>query len=538
MLKALIRKDWQSLGTMFFQNSKAGKKRSRGSIIGLAVLYVFTYLLMAGLTLLMCFLMGPDMFAAGKAWIYFIVMGYISLFYGIIGSIYTTYALLYRAKDNEMLLSLPIAPWKILFTRVLVVYILSLIYGSIGWLPGMLFYWFSGFATVSGVICSFLMMFVIGALITAVACILGWIVAEAASRVRNKKIFTIIFLTLLIGFFIWFRIKANDIFQELLENAELVGNFTKSHLYPFYLMGAGAAGEIVPFLLFTAGVAVLFGLVYFVLSKTFFSVTMRGEKVKRVAYTSDAVRARSVRKTLISKEFQHFFASVAYVMNMGLGAIILIAGGIAVLIFGRQVREVFDLLGTQLGMQQLLPVLLPAMAALIVMFMVSMGMFTSASVSTEGQRLWIAQTLPVPAREVFFSKIAVHMLLDGIPAVIFMICAGIALKMNVLLLLECMAMMFVFMFFFALLGLVEDLRHVNLNWTNENVPIKQGLPVTVCLFGSWILAAAIVAGGYFLGLKIGLPLYIGLVILVLCALCVPLLKYLNGAGREAYQYAQ
>ena len=142
MLKALIRKDWKSLGTMFFQNTKNGKKRSRGSVIGLAVLYAFTYLMMAGLTLMMCF----------------ILMGYISLFYGIVGSVYTTYALLYRAKDNEMLLSLPISPWKILFTRVLVVYILSLVYGSIGWLPAMLFYWFSGFATVSGVICSFLML--------------------------------------------------------------------------------------------------------------------------------------------------------------------------------------------------------------------------------------------------------------------------------------------------------------------------------------------------------------------------------------------
>ena len=61
MLKALIRKDWKSLGTMFFQNTKNGKKRSRGSVIGLAVLYAFTYLMMAGLTLMMCFLTGMDL---------------------------------------------------------------------------------------------------------------------------------------------------------------------------------------------------------------------------------------------------------------------------------------------------------------------------------------------------------------------------------------------------------------------------------------------------------------------------------------------
>ena len=38
------------------------------------------------------------------------------------------------------------------------------------------------------------------------------------------------------------------------------------------------------------------------------------------------------------------------------------------------------------------------------------------------------------------------------------------------------------------LGLMMNLLKPNLNWTNETVPVKQGLPVVVCLFGGWFLS--------------------------------------------------
>ena len=54
-----------------------------------------------------------------------------------------------------------------------------------------------------------------------------------------------------------------------------------------------------------------------------------------------------------------------------------------------------------------------------------------------------------------------------------------------------------FALFFAMLGLTLNLKRPNLRWTNELAPIKQSLPVTIVLFGSWALVVAL-AGIYFL----------------------------------------
>ena len=46
--------------------------------------------------------------AAGLGWLYFAMMGLIAVLLGAFGSVFTTYSTLYLAKDNDLLLSLPI----------------------------------------------------------------------------------------------------------------------------------------------------------------------------------------------------------------------------------------------------------------------------------------------------------------------------------------------------------------------------------------------------------------------------------------------
>ena len=41
-------------------------------------------------------------------WLYFTLMGLVAIFLGAFGSVFNTYSSLYLAKDNDLLLSLPI----------------------------------------------------------------------------------------------------------------------------------------------------------------------------------------------------------------------------------------------------------------------------------------------------------------------------------------------------------------------------------------------------------------------------------------------
>ncbi len=50
----------------------------------------------------------------GYGWLYYALMGLLALAFGVFGSVFSTYAGLYQAKDNELLLSMPIPPRRIL----------------------------------------------------------------------------------------------------------------------------------------------------------------------------------------------------------------------------------------------------------------------------------------------------------------------------------------------------------------------------------------------------------------------------------------
>ena len=58
------------------------------------------------------------MAAAGMGWLYFALMGLMAMFLGAFGSVFNTYSSLYLAKDNDLLLSLPIPVRIIMASRL------------------------------------------------------------------------------------------------------------------------------------------------------------------------------------------------------------------------------------------------------------------------------------------------------------------------------------------------------------------------------------------------------------------------------------
>ena len=52
-------------------------------------------------------------------WLYFTLMGLVAIFLGAFGSVFNTYSSLYLAKDNDLLLSLPIPVRVIIASRLL-----------------------------------------------------------------------------------------------------------------------------------------------------------------------------------------------------------------------------------------------------------------------------------------------------------------------------------------------------------------------------------------------------------------------------------
>ena len=59
-------------------------------------------------------------------WLYFALMGLLAVLLGAFGSVFNTYSGLYLAKDNDLLLSMPIPVNTLMASRLLSVYLMGL----------------------------------------------------------------------------------------------------------------------------------------------------------------------------------------------------------------------------------------------------------------------------------------------------------------------------------------------------------------------------------------------------------------------------
>ena len=118
----------------------------------------------------------------GLGWMYFTLMGFMALFFGVFGSVFNTFSSLYQAKDNDLLLSLPVPVSYILLVRLLGVYLLGLMYSGIVIIPAFLMYYRRAPFRAAGLAGAVLYVFLLSVVVLILSCILGWVVAKI-----NKK---------------------------------------------------------------------------------------------------------------------------------------------------------------------------------------------------------------------------------------------------------------------------------------------------------------------------------------------------------------
>ena len=489
MFKALLKKQLLELNAFYFRDRKTGKRRTKAGAAFMIVLFVFLFALI-----------GVAFFAAGSAlapltetpfsWLYFTLMGMIALVFGIFGSVFNTYAGLYNAKDNDLLLSMPIPPAYILFVRVSGVALMGLLYESIVFIPAIIARFVFAPFDAGVLVCSIFVMLVVCFLITALTCILGWLVALIASKMKNKSFATVAFSLIFITTYYYVYAKASSGIGKIVENSGKVAEAMKNFAYPLYLMGRAAEGDVISLVIFTLGVGIVFAITYTVLSRTFIGITTKKTSTSEKKVKRKERKKGTAESALLSREWRHYLSSPTYILNCSLGTLFTVLIGSASLIWQGNVREYFARIG--IGSE-----LVPVIAAAFICLIVSMNDLTAPSVSLEGKNLWIVRSLPVEMSKVLDAKQLLHMGLTLPGAVFAALCLSVSLRLDLLSSVEIIALSAVFTAFTSCAGLAVGLKMPNLEWSSEIVPIKQGGAVMIALFGGWGIALIVGIGGYF-----------------------------------------
>ena len=140
MIRALLKKQLLELGAAFVRSSKTGKRRSRAGTFGYALLFAALMLLVMLSFGAMALPMAITLVPQGLDWLYFVLMELSALTVSVLASAFTSYGHLFRCRDNQQLLALPIPPGAIFAVRCGGVYLTGLIYLLLAWVPSVVCY--------------------------------------------------------------------------------------------------------------------------------------------------------------------------------------------------------------------------------------------------------------------------------------------------------------------------------------------------------------------------------------------------------------
>lgn len=528
MTKAILKKQLMESFSWLYFNRKNGKKRTAKGIIGFAALYLMLFGMLGYMFYMMAISLAEPLCESGIGWLYFVLMSLVAVVLGVFGSVFNTYASLYQPKDNDLLLSLPLPASRILMARLAGVYLMGLMYELIVMIPTLLVWFQVGHVPAAGIVLSLLLPFILSFFILSLSCILGWVVALVSAHVKNKSAVTVVLSLAFFAAYYYFYIKAYKMLFSILAQASEIAAGMKSYVYPLYQLGRAAQGSIFGFLFVTAVIAAVFALVWLMLSRSFFRMATMQKGAAKVKYRERTVRRQSPEYALLIKELRRFTSSANYMLNCGLGILMMLIVSAALLWKGRILTELLPLVYE--GAEEIIPLILAA--ALCVM--VSMNDMSAPSVSLEGKHIWILQSFPVSAWQVLRAKLRLHLMLTLPPAAVMTVCAFIVLKPTVGEMMFIFLLLILFTLTMAQLGLFLNLKTPNLKWTNEIVPIKQSFSVTVTLFGGWGLIIACGGLYFLLGKYVGTLGFMALICLLLAVASVILRWWIKTKGARIF----
>jgi len=465
MLKILLKNRLLALADQMTGQSKGKKAAKFGTY---ALLIVLGILILIGCCAGVNALLGnicARLAERGEAWAFYAFAGAAGFILALFLTLFYAQGVIFEAKDNELLLSMPISPSAILASRVGSVYFLNSLFTLVmlcaaGYTVSAQTGGISALSWILLIVCALLLPL----LSTTISCLLAWLVSYITRRTGKKVLVQTILSLIAIGALFAVTMGVNKgFFATLTENAGDIAAAFRRVLYPLYAMGLAIADVNWGMLLVFAAICIApFAITYFVLSKSFIKIVTARNAAKKQKYEATALKGSPVVWSMAKKDLARFFNSPPYMTNAGLGLLYSIGMTIFAMVSGDSIiKNVLAKIPEISNPGAYTTVT----AAFVTSFFAAMTTISGCSISVEGKNLWILKSMPVRAKEVLRGKLLSHLVL-AIPVSI--ICSILYLFVAKILTVPGVILMFLmpiaFNCFNALLGLISNLHFGKLDY--------------------------------------------------------------------------
>lgn len=470
-------------------------KGGKGKMVLFAILYLYLAIVFLGMFFAMFSILAPTFHGSGLDWFYFSYAAIVAFALMFLFSIFTAKAQLFEARDNEMLLSMPIPPSAVLGSRMAGLYITNIVFELLVMAPAAVAWCISCPVNPLGA-AAFLLVFIALPLFSlALSSFFGWLLALLTAKVRRKSLVSTVFSLCFLAAYFYIYSNINTLLQNLVMNSQNIAGAVKAVL-PLYWLGKAMAGESALGLVLGLLCLLLpFAAAYLILSKTFISTATTKRSAAKRKYVKKQARVAGAFNALFRREWARLLSSSTYLLNSGIGAIMSLVVAVLIIVKG---ADAVNMLGVQGGDISgiIQPIILVALCALS-----GTTTITACAVSLEGKNLWIVRSMPVSGAKVLMAKLALHLAISAPSMLIAQLSCIAVFKVEGLMLVWMLLLPQCFNLFIALVGLWANLKFPKLDWQTETQAVKQGFSVGIPILGGWgimivpVLAVILLGGG-------------------------------------------
>ena len=402
---------------------------------------------------------------------------------------------LFRTRDLDMLLSMPIPVRTVATARVLKIYGMNLLVALLILLPGGAAY--AVLASPPGWFYPVYLLIALAApmIPTVLASLVGALVTLAGASIKRLRYAGLVLMLIaLVGI-----VVLSGYLSTSSANVQMLMNFARglidmlTRVYPL----AGLCTRAVPggdalaaVVYIAASVATLLvgGAAF---SKGFLRLrSLLGAHARGRRFVLGRQKARSARAALLSREWRHFLSINSYVLNSAFGPVLSLVAVIALALFVpvETITAIFGL--NALGGMPM--VVLP----FLVSWLIGIGPTTASSVSLEGKSLWLVKSLPVAPRDWLLPKLWLNLELFAPFAIIDSVVIAWVFRAQGMALAVLLLMPLLMGVFSALLGLIINCKFPRFDWTSEAKVAKNSAGVIAVVVVSMVLCY----GGMYLSL--------------------------------------
>lgn len=398
--------------------------------------------------------------------------------------IYKADSLLFKCRDNDMLLSMPIKKSTIVFLRMFKFYIFEVIYNAIFMLPAIVAYMFDVEFSLPFILTAIAMLIFLPIIPVVISCAVGAVVSLISTYFKKSTIFQTLFSFLLLALMAWlmlFLFSSPDINGSQINQ---IGQTAINNYYPAAAVAKLATNfNISEFLLFIGIHLGIFVLTILMIGKIYFYVVTKISIVrqKEVKRTNGKIVQRSQIRAMVKKDLTKYFNTPVLVVNTAMGLVLFMIAIVAVCFKFEDIANSIAQSDFPLSMD-LIQSYLPSVVFVLIAFTGLLTFITSTSFSLEGRAFNILKTLPIDGRKVMFAKILTSLLLTVPIMILGVIIAFIRFRFGLVDLLLILCGTVIIPSVTETAGILIDLKYARFNADSDAEIVKQSPGVMISSF--------------------------------------------------------